>query len=50
MLKLDDNLLNDAGLGDLSRDDKDSLLANLYDQLELRVGTVIAKRGTEQEG
>lgn len=49
MLKLDDKLLEDVGLGSLSREDKDSLLAKLYDQLELRVGTVIAKQLTDEQ-
>lgn len=49
MLKIDNNLLTQLGLGDLSQDDKDSLLEHLYDQLELRVGTVIAKQLSDEQ-
>jgi len=49
MLKLDHNLLDQLGLDTLSKEDKDSLLAYLYDQLELRVGTVIAQQLSDQQ-
>lgn len=49
MLKLDHNLLDQLGLSSLSQDDKDSLLAHMYEQLELRVGTVIAKQLTDEQ-
>lgn len=49
MLKLDHNLLDQLGLGSLSQDDKDSLLSHLYEQLELRVGTVIARQLSDEQ-
>lgn len=49
MLKLDYKLLDDIGLADLSPADKDSLLAGLYEQLELRVGTVIARQLSDDQ-
>lgn len=42
MIKLDYTLLEELGLGGLPAADKDSLLAGLYERLEINVGTVIA--------
>lgn len=41
-MKIDYQLLGELGLGSLSQEAKDSLLAHLVDRLELNVGTVIA--------
>jgi len=42
MLKIDDNLLNDVGLGGMPAEDKKAFLAHLRQTLEMRVGTKLA--------
>lgn len=49
MIKLDYQLLEQIGLGALSQEAKDSLLASMYERLELNVGTVIAADLTDQQ-
>lgn len=49
MLKIDDNLLNEIGLGDLPLEEKDLLLSEIYQQLELRVGTKLADAMSEEQ-
>ena len=39
MFQLDDNFLQDLGLGSLPDDQKRAFLQHIYDELELRVGT-----------
>lgn len=47
MIKLDDQLLARLGLGFLPDDHKRMLLKTIYDELEFRVGTALAKQMTE---
>lgn len=49
MLKLDNNLLNELGLGTLPEEQKRSMLQHIYDTLELRVGTRLANQMTDQQ-
>jgi hypothetical protein len=49
MLKLDNNLLDELGLGSLPDDQKRSMLQHIYETLELRVGTNLANQMTDQQ-
>lgn len=49
MLKLDNNLLDELGLGNLPEDQKRAMLQHIYDTLELRVGTNLANQMTDQQ-
>ena len=49
MLKLDNNLLQEIGLGGLPEDQKRSMLQHIYDTLELRVGTQLANQMTDAQ-
>lgn len=49
MIKLDDDLLNELGLGSLSPDDKKKMLAHIYETLEMRVGMKLAERMTDAQ-
>jgi len=49
MLKLDNNLLDELGLGSLPEDQKRSMLQHIYETLELRVGTNLANQMTDQQ-
>ena len=49
MLKLDDNFLQDIGLGTLAADDKKKMLAHIYETLELRVGTKLAENMADEQ-
>jgi len=49
MLKLDNNLLDELGLGTLPEDQKRSMLQHIYDTLELRVGTNLANQMTDRQ-
>lgn len=49
MLKLDNNLLDELGLGSLPTDQKRPMLQHIYDTLELRVGTTLANQMTDQQ-
>ena len=49
MIKLDYALLEELGLGGLDKEAKDSLLASMYERLELNVGTVIAADLTDAQ-
>lgn len=49
MLKLDNNLLNELGLGALPEEQKRSMLQHIYDTLELRVGTRLANQMTDEQ-
>ena len=49
MFKLDDNLLKELGLGALSTDDKNKMLAHIYETLELRVGMKLAQQMSDEQ-
>ena len=42
MFQLDDQFLQDVGLGDLPDDQKQAFLAHFREQLEMRVGTSLS--------
>ncbi len=48
-LKIDDNLLHDVGLGQLPPEEKNRLLAQIYETLELRVGMTLANQMTKEQ-
>lgn len=49
MLKLDNNLLQELGLGTLPEDQKKAMLQHIYETLELRVGTQLANQMTDKQ-
>lgn len=49
MIKLDNNLLEELGLGALPAVEKDKFLKHIYETLEMRVGTRLAERMTDQQ-
>jgi hypothetical protein len=49
MLKLDNTLLEELGLGSLPEDQKKAMLQHIYETLELRVGTNLANQMTDQQ-
>lgn len=49
MIKLDDNLLQELGLGALPPEEKKKMLAHIYETLEMRVGMELAKQMTEAQ-
>lgn len=49
MIKLDNDLLEELGLGSLPASEKDKFLKHIYDTLEIRVGTRLAERMTNQQ-
>jgi hypothetical protein len=49
MFKLDDNLLQELGLGNLSPDDKRVMLGHIYETLEMRVGMTLAQQMTNEQ-
>lgn len=49
MLKLDNDLLAELGLGGLPEGQKQGMLQHIYDTLELRVGTRLANQMTDQQ-
>jgi hypothetical protein len=49
MLKLDNTLLDELGLGSLPEDQKKAMLQHIYETLELRVGTNLANQMTDQQ-
>lgn len=49
MLKLDNNLLEELGLGSLAEAQKRQMLQHIYDTLELRVGTQLANQMTDKQ-
>jgi hypothetical protein len=49
MLKLDNNLLQELGLGGLPEDQKKAMLQHIYETLELRVGTQLANQMTDKQ-
>ncbi len=49
MFKLDDNLLRELGLGALPAEEKNRMLAHIYETLEMRVGMKLAEQMTDQQ-
>lgn len=49
MFKLDDNLLIELGLGDLPADEKNKMLAHIYETLEMRVGMKLAEKMSNEQ-
>lgn len=49
MFQLDDNLLQQLGLGSLPPAEKNKMLAHIYETLELRVGMRLAEQMTDQQ-
>lgn len=49
MIKLDDNLLVELGLGSLPKEEKAAFLKHMYETLELRVGTKLAERMSDAQ-
>jgi hypothetical protein len=49
MLKLDNTLLEELGLGALPDEQKKAMLQHIYETLELRVGTQLANQMTDQQ-
>ena len=49
MIKLDDNLLQELGLGILPPEEKKKMLAHVYETLEMRVGMELAKQMTDAQ-
>lgn len=49
MIKLDNDLLTQLGLGALPQDEKKKLLAHIYETLEMRVGVKLAEQMTDAQ-
>ncbi len=49
MIRIDNNLLEELGLGDLPTDEKNRLLAHIYETLEMRVGMRLAANMTDEQ-
>jgi hypothetical protein len=49
MLKIDNNLLQDIGLGSLPEVEKNGLLKHIYETLEMRVGMRLADQMTNEQ-
>lgn len=49
MLKIDNNLLIELGLGDLPVDEKNQMLKHIYETLEMRVGMTLAQQMTDEQ-
>ncbi len=49
MFKLDDNLLQELGLGSLLPEDKKVMLGHIYETLEMRVGMTLAQQMTNEQ-
>lgn len=49
MIRLDDSLLQDLGLGSLPPAEKNALLRHIYETLELRVGMQLAEKMSEAQ-
>jgi hypothetical protein len=47
MFKLDNNFLTELGLGSLPADEKNKMLAHIYETLEMRVGVRLASGMTD---
>lgn len=49
MFQLDDNFLDDLGLGDLPAEQKQAFLQHIYEQLQLSVGTKLSEGLTDEQ-
>ena len=49
MFKLDDNLLQELGLGTLPPVEKNKMLAHIYETLEMRVGMHLAEQMSDEQ-
>ncbi|NDC95812.1 hypothetical protein EBZ38_14550, partial [bacterium] len=49
MFKLDNNFLIELGLGALPADEKNKMLAHIYETLEMRVGMKLAEQMTDAQ-
>jgi len=49
MYQLDNDLLVELGLGDLPAEEKNKMLAHIYETLELRVGMNLAEKMTDAQ-
>jgi len=49
MFQLDDNLLQELGLGSLPASEKNKMLAHIYETLELRVGMKLAEQMSDAQ-
>lgn len=49
MFKLDDNLLQELGLGTLPPQEKNTMLRHIYETLEMRVGMKLAQQMTNEQ-
>jgi len=49
MFKLDENLLQELGLGSLPPAEKNKMLAHIYETLELRVGMRLASQMSDEQ-
>lgn len=49
MLRLDNNFLEEIGLGSLPEEDKKAMLAHIYETLEMRVGVRLAEQMTNEQ-
>jgi predicted RNA-binding Zn ribbon-like protein len=49
MFKLDDNLLKELGLGSLPAEEKNKMLAHIYETLEMRVGMKLAEQMSNEQ-
>jgi len=49
MFKLDDNLLQELGLGSLTVEEKNKMLGHIYETLEMRVGMKLAEQMSNEQ-
>ncbi len=49
MLKIDNNLLEELGLGALPAEEKNRLLGHIYETLEMRVGMKLAEKMSDEQ-
>jgi hypothetical protein len=49
MFKLDENLLIELGLGELPTEEKNKMLAHIYETLEMRVGVKLADKMSDEQ-
>ena len=49
MIKLDDNFLAELGLGALPPEEKKKMLGDIYETLEMRVGTKLAEKMSDAQ-
>lgn len=49
MFKLDDNLLQELGLGNLPPAEKNAMLRHIYETLEMRVGMKLAEQMSNEQ-